>query len=207
MISGTLKYKMEMKRLLFVCSGNSCRSVMAEYIMKDLCKKQSIKMEIFSRGINPEEEVNQYTIGVLKNSEVKQHVPKRLEQEDISLSDLILTMDKPTKAKIIIFYPNILENLEKVYTLKEILGHNDPNIEDPYSNQFIIKNGRVYKNKDEDMIIDRYKKCNNYILECLKELIKKKDNMVLPKNNFADIVGYYMMISNTIKKKDLINEF
>ena len=31
-----------MKKILFVCHGNICRSTMAEYVMKDLVKKEGL---------------------------------------------------------------------------------------------------------------------------------------------------------------------
>ena len=34
-----------MKKILFVCHGNICRSPMAEYVMKDLVKKSGLEEE------------------------------------------------------------------------------------------------------------------------------------------------------------------
>ena len=34
-----------MKKILFVCHGNICRSTMAEFVMKDLVKKAGLEEE------------------------------------------------------------------------------------------------------------------------------------------------------------------
>lgn len=44
-----------MKKILFLCHGNICRSPMAEFIMKDLCRKRDIYMEIDSMALTYEE--------------------------------------------------------------------------------------------------------------------------------------------------------
>lgn len=36
-----------MIKILFVCHGNICRSPMAEFVMKDIVKKQGIENEFF----------------------------------------------------------------------------------------------------------------------------------------------------------------
>ena len=44
-----------MKRIMFVCHGNICRSPMAEMIMKSLTKKQGMEMVIASSATSSEE--------------------------------------------------------------------------------------------------------------------------------------------------------
>lgn len=44
-----------MKRILFVCHGNICRSPMAEFVMKDMAKKESMDLYIESCATSTEE--------------------------------------------------------------------------------------------------------------------------------------------------------
>ncbi len=46
-----------MKKILFICHGNICRSPMAEFVMKDLVKKAGLeeKFEIASAAVSAEE--------------------------------------------------------------------------------------------------------------------------------------------------------
>ena len=41
------------KKMMFVCSGNICRSVIAEHLFKDILKKKGIesKYEVYSSGV------------------------------------------------------------------------------------------------------------------------------------------------------------
>lgn len=40
-----------MKKVLFICYGNICRSVSAEYIMKDLAKKNGVDLYVSSMSL------------------------------------------------------------------------------------------------------------------------------------------------------------
>ena len=44
-----------MKKILFVCHGNICRSPMAEFVMKDLLSKEGIKAYVASAATSTEE--------------------------------------------------------------------------------------------------------------------------------------------------------
>jgi arsenate reductase len=50
-------------KILFLCTGNSARSIFGEYLIRKLGKE---KFESFSAGANPRSEVNPYTIRVLR---------------------------------------------------------------------------------------------------------------------------------------------
>ena len=47
-----------MHKVLFVCHGNICRSPMAEFVMKDMCKKAGVQAEIESAAVSAEERGN-----------------------------------------------------------------------------------------------------------------------------------------------------
>lgn len=44
-----------MKKVLFICCGSICRSVSAEYIMKDLAKKNGVDLYVSSAATSREE--------------------------------------------------------------------------------------------------------------------------------------------------------
>ena len=44
-----------MVKILFVCHGNICRSPMAEFVMKDMCKKAGVTAQIASVAVSTEE--------------------------------------------------------------------------------------------------------------------------------------------------------
>lgn len=52
-------------KILFLCTGNSARSIMAEYLMRKIDPK---RFESFSAGANPKGAVNSYALRVLKDS-------------------------------------------------------------------------------------------------------------------------------------------
>ncbi len=183
---------MKIKKILFVCSGNSCRSVMAEYLMKKACERKNISLEVRSRGIHPEKSVNPYTVHVLKGTRAASHIPRKLEQADIDHADLVLTMNQWMQANIILFYPNLHENFKKVYILKEILGHKNKDIADPYDSQFIIKNGKRHTNHNKRRIFKTYATCCNNIQTYITQLLKKRNNLRLPTNSLKEIFEYYI---------------
>lgn len=90
-----------MRKILFVCHGNICRSPMAEYVMKDLVKREGLEKEfaIASAATSTEEIGN----GVYPPARRKLqehgisctgHAARQLRQSDYQAYDLLIGMDR-----------------------------------------------------------------------------------------------------------------
>jgi arsenate reductase len=80
-----------MKRILFLCTGNSARSQMGEALLKHLGGEE---YEVFSAGTKPQSEVNPFAIEVLKERGIPTEglYPKHV-QEFVKLEiDLVVTV-------------------------------------------------------------------------------------------------------------------
>lgn len=101
------------RTILLVCTGNSCRSVMAWGLLKEMLKgKQGYTIITAGtgtiRGMSPTKE----TIEVMseQNIDVSQHRSQPTSQELLSKADLILVMEKRHK-EILSRYPGVQNKL------------------------------------------------------------------------------------------------
>jgi len=105
-----------MARVLFVCTGNTCRSPMAEAI---LASKNIEGLEVRSAGIFalPGADASPQTIEVLNENDISfSHQAKQFSEMDVDWADFILTMTNDHKQWILQHYP---QSSTKVYTVKE----------------------------------------------------------------------------------------
>jgi len=150
-----------MKTILFVCTGNTCRSSMAEAMFKELIKDidEAGDLKILSAGTwaIPGQKASKNAIEALveKNIDLSNHTSKPLTREMVEEADLILTMTQNHKMQILQRLPHVKE---KIYTLKEFVYEkaDDVNISDPYGQN-----------------IEVYKACADEIEEALKKAIGK----------------------------------
>ena len=110
-----------MKTILFICTGNSCRSVMAAEMFKKMLGVDNDKIRVLSAGVGtaPGMHASDYTIKVLQREGVDatKHRSVAVSKNMIQEADLVITMERYHKNRILEIDPGAKG---KVYVLREL---------------------------------------------------------------------------------------
>lgn len=104
------------KRILILCTGNSCRSQMAEGFFKSFDEN----IEVFSAGVRPEKEVNPNAIKVMKEIgiDISENSPTNAEIYIDMPFDYVITVCDNAKETCPIFTGDVKEKVH--------IGFEDP---------------------------------------------------------------------------------
>jgi len=145
------------KNILFVCTGNSCRSAMAEGLMKKLCvQKENIHVDSAGVAAFEGSPASKEATEVMRQMEVdiSGHRSKRLTDYMVENADLILVMENAHKQHIVRRFPR---HKDRVFLLKEFIGEKsgDWTIHDPIgmSIDFYERVGQDLKNLLERLVL------------------------------------------------------
>lgn len=120
-------------KVLFVCTGNTCRSPMAEGILKKLARDKELNLQVNSAGIAVYQggPAAQNTIEVMNdiNIDMSNHRSSQLSKASMEEANLILTMSRGHKYGILNEFP---DHEDKVFNLIEYAYGKDGDIGDPY---------------------------------------------------------------------------
>lgn len=118
--------------ILFVCTGNTCRSPMAEGILKSMLSEKD-NIQVLSGGIFAPQGAGASENAILamreKGIDISAHTAQNINSDVIGESDLILAMTSSHKQMIIAAFGD--EARDKVYTVCEY-ADTDGDISDPY---------------------------------------------------------------------------
>lgn len=144
------KAKKEPKiKILFVCSGNTCRSAMAESIFKNEIKKKKLtpKYDVSSCGLtaNEGDGISPSSRAALAYLDIPwhKHKAKKFKSEMTEKVDLVVCMTRDHKSRL---------TATNAYTVGEITGRGD--VPDPYGYP-----------------VEAYIKVAKYLCECVEPVL------------------------------------
>jgi protein-tyrosine phosphatase len=151
-----------MKKILFVCLGNICRSPLAHGIAEDIIKKQKLSYEVDSAGTSDWHTGeapcdNSITIAHRHHVDIRKQHSRTIHKKDITTYDFVVAMDAQNKSDMESF------GFKNVYLLGNFGNYQDKDVPDPY----------FFTGTD---VLDGFEKVYTMVEICVEELLRKIEN-------------------------------
>ena len=149
--------------IMFICTGNICRSAMAHWMLIKKIQEKNIKdINVYSCGIYAQtgDGPTYEAISVMEEYDIdlKKHRATNIRNSNIKEMDLILCATNSHKIAVLDLYPDLKE---KVFTLKEYVDYNKEG-----HKKFVLDDPWGYGE-------NTYRHCASEIDECLDLLLNK----------------------------------
>ncbi len=145
-------------KIMFICTGNICRSAMAHKMLEKRAKEENKDVEVYSCGIYAQNgDIPTYeALTVMKDYgiDLSNHRATNIRNSNIKDMDVILCATTAHKNNVIAMYPELKD---RVYTIKEYAGfpQNDIDIKDPWGYG-----------------IEVYRKCAKELEDCINKIME-----------------------------------
>jgi len=125
------------QHVLFVCTGNICRSPLAASLLERALKSHGLEVEVTSAGTGawdgaPASE-GAYLVGLERGLDLSGHRARLLTRELVEEADLILTMARHHRARV-----DELGGEGKVFVLGEYAGKGGDEVSDPFGGELTV---------------------------------------------------------------------
>ena len=104
----------KLKQILFVCTGNTCRSPMAEGIFNAEAKRRGLDARAFSRGLMADGgPATEYAVEAAREygADLTGHRSSQLTREDLDRADRVLCLTDSHRAAILAAAPELAEKV------------------------------------------------------------------------------------------------
>jgi protein-tyrosine-phosphatase len=149
------------RRLLFVCTGNICRSPIARFLAERLAREAGLPWSAASAGVAAEvgEGMTSGAVRALASRGISgvRHAARQLDERMLAETDQVYALTLSHRARIAAAFP---AHAAKVAVLREAAGLPDPDVEDPYGLSDAV-----------------YEDCASRIEEALKILIRRDSHV------------------------------